>query len=313
MTDKLLLCLSAVLPLLLVVAVGYAAKRAGLIREEDVPRANKWAFTVFMPLMCFYNIYTSDLRSAVRPQLILFTVCAIVAVYALSVLFAARAVKRRESRSAVVQGMFRSNYVILGLPLAAGLTADGDIGVAAVLGAVVVPIFNALAVITLEVYRGGKPDGKKLLLGILRNPLILGSVAGILFLALDIRLPEIIEKPVRDLGKAASPLMLFLLGAFFNFRIRGGARGYLAAVCLGRLLVIPALTLSCALLLGFRGIELISLLAVFASPAAVASFTMAEQMGADAELAGNIVVSTSFLSAFTLFGWSFLLKMLNFI
>lgn len=313
MTDKLLLCLSAVLPLLLVVAVGYAAKRAGFIREQDVPRANKWAFTVFMPLMCFYNIYTSDLSSALRPRLIVFTIGAILAVYALSVLFAARAVKRRESRSAVIQGLFRSNYVILGLPLAAGLSADGDIGVAAVLGAVVVPIFNALAVVTLEVYRGEKPDGKKLLLDILRNPLILGSAAGILFLALGVRLPEIIEKPVRDLGRAASPLMLFLLGAFFSFRVKGGARGYLAAVCLGRLLVVPALTLSCAALLGFRGIELISLLAVFASPTAVASFTMAEQMGADAELAGNIVVSTSFLSAFTLFGWSFLLKMLNFI
>lgn len=313
MTDKLLLCLSAVLPLLLVVAVGYAAKRAGLIREQDVPRANKWAFSVFMPLMCFYNIYSSDLSSALRPELIVFTVCAILAVYALSVLFALRAVTRRESRSAVIQGLFRSNYVILGLPLAAGLCADGDIGVAAVLGAVVVPIFNALAVITLEIYRGQKPDGKKLLLGILRNPLILGSLAGILFLALGIRLPEFLEKPVRDLGKAASPLMLFLLGAFFSFKIRGGSRGCLAAVCAGRLLVIPALTLACAIALGFRGIELISLLAVFASPTAVASFTMAEQMGADADLAGSIVVSTSFLSAFTLFGWSFLLKMLNFI
>ncbi len=313
MLDKLVLCLSAILPMLLVVAIGYAAKCTGLIREEDVPRANKWAFSVFMPLMCFYNIYSSDLSSALRPQLILFTVSAIFAVYALSILFAVRAIKRRESRSAVIQGLFRSNYVILGMPLAAGLTSDGDIGVAAVLGAVVVPIFNALAVITLESYNGRKTDGKKLLLSILRNPLILGSLAGILFLALGIRLPEILEKPVRDLGKAASPLMLFLLGAFFNFRIMGGSRRYLAAVCLGRLLVIPALTLGCAVALGFRGIELISLLAVFASPAAVASFTMAEQMGADAELAGGIVVTTSFLSAFTLFGWSFLLKMLNFI
>ncbi len=313
MLDKLILCLSAILPLLLVVAIGYAAKRAGLIREQDVPRANKWAFSVFMPLMCFYNIYSSDLSSALRPELIVFTVCAIFAVYGLSILFALRAVKRRESRSAVIQGLFRSNYVILGLPLAAGLTADGDIGVAAVLGAVVVPIFNALAVITLETYNGRKPDRKKLLLSILRNPLILGSLAGILFLALGIRLPEILEKPVRDLGKAASPLMLFLLGAFFNFRIMGGSRAYLTAVCLGRLLVIPALTLTCAAALGFRGIELISLLAVFASPTAVASFTMAEQMGADAELAGGIVVTTSFLSAFTLFGWSFLLKILEYI
>ena len=312
MFDNLLLCLSALIPLLLVVAIGYAAKRAGLIREQDVPKANKWAFSVFMPLMCFYNIYSSDLSSALRPELMLFTACAILAVYALSYLYARRTVKERESRAVVIQGLFRSNYVILGLPLAAGLSADGDIAVAAVLGAVVVPIFNALAVITLEAHRGRRPDAKKLLLGILRNPLILGSLAGILFLAAGIRLPEFLEKPVRDLGKAASPIMLFLLGAFFNFRSLGGSRRYLTAVCLGRLLIIPALALGCAAALGFRGIEMISLMAVFASPTAVASFTMAEQMDADAPLAGGIVVSTSFLSAFTLFGWSFLLKMLNY-
>ena len=62
-------------------------------------------------------------------------------------------------------------------------------------------------------------------------------------------------------------------------------------------------------LLGFRGVELVSLLGVFASSTAIASFTMAQQMGGDAELAGDIVVSTSALCSFTLFGWSLLFKL----
>lgn len=308
--NNLLLCLNGILPLLLTAALGYGAKRAGLIREEDVPRANKWAFTVFMPLMCFYNIYTSELSAALRPKLMLFSVAAILAVYGLSFAWALRFAPQK-SRSVVIQGLFRSNFVILGLPLASGLTGEGDVAVAAVLGAVVVPCFNVLAVITLESYRGGKPDGKRLLLNILKNPLILGSLAGILFLALGIRLPAFLEKPVRDFGRAASPLMIFLLGAFFNF---GGEKQGLrlaGAVAVGRLLLVPALVLGCAIALGFRGIELVSLLAVFATPTAVASFTMAEQLGGDAPLAGTIVVVTSFCSAFTLFGWSLLLKALG--
>ncbi len=310
--DSLILCLTAILPLLLVTAAGYTAKRAGFIREQDVPRANKWAFAVFMPLMCFYNIYTSDLSSALRPKLMLFTTAAILLVYTLSFLYAHFFVPARGSRSVVIQGLFRSNFVILGLPLAAGLAPDSDIGVAAVMGAVVVPCFNVLAVITLELYNGTKPNVRKLLLSILKNPLILGSAAGILFLALGIRLPAFLEKPVRDMGKAASPLMLFLLGAFFRFQIDGPSRKLALRVCLGRLVLIPALVLGCAIPLGFRGVELLTLLAIFASPTAVASFTMADQLGGDAKLAGNIVVMTSFLSALTLFGWSFLLKMLNF-
>lgn len=310
--NSLQICFNAILPLFLITAVGYAAKRFGLIREEEVPRMNAVAFKVFMPVMCFYNIYTSELSSAVRPGLMLFTAAAILAVYGLSFGYAVLFVPERSKRSVMIQGLYRSNYVILGLPLAAGLTQNGDIGVAAVMGAVVVPVFNVLAVITLEAYNGARTDRRKLLLGILKNPLILGSVAGLLFLALGITLPAPLESAARDMARTASPLMLFLLGAFFHFSSVREHRKELVAVCLGRLLIIPALVLGIAIVLGFRGVELITLLAVFASSTAVASFTMAQQLGGDAALAGDIVVMTSALASLTLFGWSFLLKLLNF-
>ena len=308
--NSLTICLGAIAPLFLTMAAGFAAKRAGIIKESDISRMNAVAFKAFMPVMCFYNIYSSDLSSAVRPRLILFTVCAILAVFGLSLGFAALFVKRQDRRGVVVQGLYRSNFVILGLPFVAGLVDGGDVGVTAVMSAIVVPLFNVLAVIVLESYNGKKPNGKKLALDIAKNPLIVGSVLGILALVAGLRLPSPIVNFLRDMGKAASPLMLFLLGAFFRFN---GAKDHwkeLTAVCLGRLVIIPALVLGVAIALGFRDIELVTLLAIFASSTAVASFTMAEQMGGDAALAGDIVVATSTLASFTLFGWSFLLKVL---
>ena len=310
--NSLQICAKAILPIFLITAAGYAAKRAGLIREEEVSRFNALAFKVFLPVMCFYNVYTSELSSALRPGLMLFTVLAILGVYGLSFLYARFFVKERSKRSVVIQGLYRSNYVILGLPLAAGLTQDGDIGVAAVMGAIVVPIFNVLAVITLEVYNGTRPDWRKLLKNIATNGLIIGNVLGILALLLKLKLPSPAEVALRDMARVASPLMLFLLGAFFRFRGLLSHRKDLAAVCLGRLVLIPALVLAAAVALGFRGVELITLLAVFASSTAVSSFTMAQQLGGDAPLAGDIVVATSALASFSLFGWSFLFKMLNF-
>ena len=309
--NNLILCLSAVLPILLTAGCGFAARCAGLIRIEDVPRANKWAFSVFMPLMCFYNIYQSELNSAFRPRLIGFSLAAILIVYALSLAWASRFVSGRESRGAAIQGLFRSNFVILGIPLASGLMPGSDIGVAAVLAAFVVPVFNILAVITLESFRGQRPKPAELLLGILRNPLILGSLAGLLALVLKLRLPGFLESFVRDIGRAASPLMLFLLGASIRPEADAARRKLCAAVCIGRLLLIPALVLGAAVALGFRGVELVTLLAVFAAPTAVASYTMAEQLGSDAPLAGKIVVLTSALCPLTLFLWSFLLKTLG--
>lgn len=77
--NSLAICLGAIAPLFLTMAAGFAAKRAGIVKESDISRMNAVAFKTFMPVMCFYNIYHSDLSSAVRPRLILYTVCAIFA------------------------------------------------------------------------------------------------------------------------------------------------------------------------------------------------------------------------------------------
>ena len=309
--NSVLFCLNAIVPIFLVIAVGYLAKRAGIIRENEVSRMNAVAFKVFMPVMCFYNVYTSDLSSAVRPKLLAFVFCGILLVFALSLAYASRFVPLRERRGVVIQGLYRSNFIILGIPFAAGLIEGGNIGVAAVTSALVAPTFNVLAVAVLEGYNGKKADRKRLILDIIKNPLILGSIVGIAFLALGIKLPAPLEIAARDMARVASPLMLFLLGAFFHF---GDAREHmreLVATTIGRLVVVPALTLSLAAALGFRGMEFVTLIAVFGSSTAVASFTMAEQMGGDAKLAGNIVVVTSACASFTLFAWSLVFKVLG--
>lgn len=306
--ESFTICLNAVLPIFLLMAVGYAARCFHLLDRADVAKINKIIFRAFMPAMVFYNIYSSDLSSAVRGSLLGYAVLGVFAEFLLSLGYALLFVKERSRRGVVIQGLFRSNFVIIGLPIAESLVG-GDLGPVAILLAVVVPVFNILSVISLAIFNGQKPDWKKVLLDILENPLIIGSAVGIAALLAGIRLPAPLEKVVSQMSDATSPMLLFLLGAFFQFR---GMRGHvreLAAVCLGRLVVFPALFLGLAAAMGFRGVELVSLLGIFASSTAIASFTMAQQMGGDAELAGDIVVWTSALCSFTLFGWSLLFKL----
>ncbi|MBR3570567.1 MAG: AEC family transporter [Oscillibacter sp.] len=306
------LCLRAVLPAFLIIMAGYASKRAGWVREADIPRMNKMAYRAFMPVMCFYNVYHSDVSSAVRPGLLAFSVLGVLSVYALSWLYAALFVKRRDRRGVVIQGLYRSNFLIIGLSFAEGLTGGGDLGCISVCAAAIVPLFNVLAVVTLETYNGATPDKKRLLLNIAQNPLLLGSVAGAVFLFAGISLPEPVALAVRQMGQAASPLLLFLLGAFFRF---GNMRSHfreLLAVCAGCLVIVPGVMLAIAALLGFRGIEFVTLMALFASSAAGNSFTMAQQMGGDADLAGDIVVMTSLFCSLTMFLWSLLFLRLGF-
>ena len=307
--ESFIICLNAVLPIFLLMAVGYAARCFHLLDRADVAKINKIIFRAFMPAMVFYNIYSSDLSSAVRGSLLGYAVLGVLAEFLLSLGYALLFVKERSRRGVVIQGLFRSNFVIIGLPIAESLVG-GDLGPVAILLAAVVPVFNILSVISLAIFNGQKPDWKKVAADILENPLIIGSAVGIAALLAGIRLPAPLETVVSQMSAASSPMLLFLLGAFFRFGGMGGHLRELSAVCLGRLIVFPALFLGLAAVMGFRGVELVSLLGIFASSTAIASFTMAQQMGGDAELAGDIVVWTSALCSFTLFGWSLLFKLL---
>lgn len=78
-----------------------------------------------------------------------------------------------------------------------------------------------------------------------------------------------------------------------------------------RLICVPLVTLLVGWLLGMRGVELIAVLSVFAAPTAVASTPMAQEMGGDAELAGEIVAVTSFFSIITIFLWILVMSKLG--
>lgn len=304
-------CVNAVLPLFIIMGLGYAARSFGAIRREDVPRLNKLAFRYFLPVLLFYNIYTSDLSTAVQPKLLVFAAVCVILLYGLSFGFVMLTEKGNEKRSVMIQGIYRSNFVIMGIPLAKQLVEGADLGCVVVLVAVVVPMYNVLAVITLELFNGKKPGFGRLLLDIAKNPLIIGIAAGIVALLLGIKLPKALESAAEQIGHAASPLMLFLLGAFFEFKGIGGYKKELVTVCVGRLVVVPAIFLTAAVLFGITGVGLAAMIAIFGSPTAISSFTMVQQMGGDDVLAGDIVVLTNALSCFTMFGWAFALKSLG--
>lgn len=304
-------CLNAVLPLFLVMGLGYIARCTGAISRTDVPKINKWAFRFFMPVMLFYNIYTSDLSVAAQPKIIIFAVVCVLVLYGLSFGFVMLAEKNDNMRGVMIQGIYRSNFVIMGIPLAAQLVEGADLGPVVILVAVVIPIFNVLAVITLEIFNGTKPSVGKMLLDVLKNPLIIGIAAGIVVQLIGLKLPEAVESAANMIGKAASPLMLFLLGAFFEFKGIGTYKKQLATVCIGRLIVVPAIFLTVSVLCGIRGVELAAMIAIFGSPTAISSFTMTQQMGGDSALAGDIVVFTSALSCVTMFAWALALKSLG--
>ncbi len=304
-------CLNAVVPIFLIMALGCLARHLGAIKREDVPKLNRLLFRYFMPVMLFYNIYTSDLSGAVQPKLLIFAAGGVLLEYALAFAYVMLTEKDTAKRGVKIQGIYRSNFVIIGLPLATALVPGADAGPVVVLISVVVPMFNAIAVITLELFSGKRPNALGIIIDVFKNPLILGTVVGIAFQLLGIHLPEALLSTIKQISAATNPMMLFMLGAFFQW---GGIHKYikdLVEVCLGRLVIMPGIFLTATYFLGIRGIAFAGMIAIFGSATAIASFTMVQQMGGDDELAGDIVVSTSALCCFTMFAWSLIFKSLG--
>ena len=203
----------------------------------------------------------------------------------------------------MIQALFRSNYVILGIPIVKALFGDEVSAVPSLLAAFIVPIFNLLAVITLEVFRGSKPDLLKIIKSIIKNPLIIASLLGFAFNLLEIKFPAVIASTISTVGSVATPLPLVMLGAFFRFESVKNNIKDIAICTIGRLIVSPLIGSVIALMLGFRGVEFASLLIMFSAPPAIASFTMAQQMDSDYQLSGEAVIVSSALSCFTIFLW----------
>lgn len=311
--ENLILSLNVVLPLFLTMSLGYLLKQLNMFDDNTLDIMNNVTFKSFLPLLLFYNIYKTDLKGSFNLNLIVFALICVVSLYLVLYLIVPLIEKDNKKRGALLQGLFRSNFVIFGIPVTESLFGSEKVGVTALLIAVVVPLFNILSVIALETFRGKKPNFKKILKGIIKNPLIIASCIGILSLLLNIKLPSSIEKTISDISKIATPLSLILLGASFKFNeIRKYIKQTSIAV-IGKTLLIPSIMLPICVMLGYRDVELTTLMIIFAAPTAISSFTMAQQMDSDSDLAGQIVVFTSGFCVITVFIWIFILKQMNLI
>ncbi len=311
--ENLILSFRVVAPLFLCILLGVFLKRIGMLGGQSLQDLNKLCFKVFLPIYIFQNTYTTKLLSAFHGGLVVYSVLVVLSVFFLCMLFIPRIESANPRRGVMIQAIFRSNFALFGLPVALSLCGEERVGPTALLVGILVPIYNVLAVVTLEFFRGGRPDPKKIIRGILTNPLIIGSVLGILMNLLKIPLPVPVSAAISDLGKVATPLSLVALGGSF---VLGSVRAYAWQITLSvsaKLVLFPLLATSIAILLGFRDEMLVPVLVFAGAPTAVSSFPMAQQMGGDGELAADLVVFTTGFCILTMFLWIFVYKQLGMI
>lgn len=354
MLEVFITSLNAVVPIVLLILLGYLLRRFNFLNDNFVSMGNKFVFRVCLPCMLFINIYDSMDSFDIDWVVVAYCVIIICVIFGLGLLTAILCTKENRRKGVILQCTFRSNFAIIGLVLVERL--GGDTAIAGIVSAFSIPVFNILAVVALSIFVSGE-DEKKLdetslqanalgeavhpvhkkrniggiLLNIVKNPLIIGVVLGLVFVGIreleravcggdvpfrfDTQLKFLYEA-VSDLKSIASPLALVVLGGQFKFSAVKGMTKEIVVSTLWRIVLAPVIGIGIAVLLNtytdwfnISNNVYPTLIALFGTPVAVSSAIMAGQMGNDEQLATQLVVWTSIGSVVTIFLTVFILMM----
>ncbi len=321
---------NAVLPIVLLIALGYFLRRRNFYDEKFLKTANKLGFRVVLPLLLFYNIYEIDSLDLINWSNVAYSVVMILVLFVIGLVITLVTCKDDRQKGVILQSAFRSNFAIIGIPLAQALGGDETLAIVSVLSAFSIALFNVLAVISLTVFikdeNKHRPSVKSIALKICKNPLIIAILIGVVFLVIRNLEPlnadgqpiftvknqlPFLYSAISTVAKMASPLMLIVLGGQFSFKSIKGLKKQIVLGTFMRIVLAPVIGVGTAVLLGIFGAsDYAAFIALFGSPIAVSSAVMAAEMHNDEQLAGQLVVWTSIGSVITVFISAVILKSL---
>lgn len=312
--DNFIFSLNATMPVFLVMAVGWFLMQIKLFNKDFLSVADKYVFKVALPVLLFRDIATTNLREGFQLKFVLFCMVATTVMFLGIWGLATLLMKDKSMVGAFTQAAARGSAAVLGIAFVENIY--GNSGMAPLMIVSAVPLFNIYSVLILTICAkdsqsaGRKETIKRAFLNVLKNPIIIGIALGVPFSLLNIQLPIILSKAVANIAGTATPIALLVVGANFEGRRAIAKIKPTMLASLLKLLVIPAVFFPFAVMMGFRGSELVAILVMLGSPTTVTCYIMAKNMDNDAELSSSIVVMATLLSSVTLTFWIFLLKAL---
>jgi len=301
--ENLIYSAEILLPIIILIIFGYLLQKLKLFSEEFLRVSNKLIFKVFFPIMLFYNIFSeNNIIDNINYQLLLFVISIVLGFYLLLFLIVPRLIKDNKRKGVMIQGMFSSNFLLFGIPL----VGAANILTISIVAAIYIPFVNILANIALYTYSEDESKSiKKAVYSSLTNPLVIGGMLGISFGILrnyfDLSTPSVIDKPTSQIVGLATPFAFILLGGGLGFKNLLKNIKFSLPGSLTKIVILPAIILPLAYLIGFNQAEYSIIIAIAATPNVVISYSIARNYKADYELAGEMIVLSTVISLLTIF------------
>ena len=289
--------LLSLVPLIGLIVIGYYLKHKAFLSAEFWSGAEKLNYYLFFPAMLFGNLAKADIQFSMV-QTILMMLAVVLGIVCLLLISLKKILLIPASRFGVyMQANARFNTYI-GLAIVASLFPAQGFTIFAVLLAISIPVVNILSVLALSDH--SQMNYRMILLSLIKNPLILGCVFGILFNLSGLSLNESLADLCKLLAACSLPLGLMCVGAALQLVALKASLGSLLLNTVSRLLLVPTLAFFAASWLGLKPIELQVFVLYFALPTASASYILTKVCGGDSQLMAGIISLQMLCAAVTL-------------
>ena len=292
---------SVVFPVFIFLIFGWWLKHSHQISKPFVEQASSIVFSYALPSLLFVSVYNAPEwgREHISLAIISIALCAII--FVLACFVGVITVSRKQDRGVFVQGAFRSNLGVIGIALCSQLYQNEGVVFAAVILAVVTPLYNILSIGVLNYYACSQPlTVRNMVVGVVKNPLIIAIVMAFLLKGAGVSLGAIVLDPLNILSALSLPLALMCIGATLALPKKVYQVTELGVAVTFKLVFVPIVVGLTAYFVGITGPSLGVLLIMFASPTATASYVMARNVGADEVLAANLITVSTIVCVISL-------------
>jgi len=291
--------LASLLPVFLIIICGYGLKKSKFPGDNFWPGAEQIVYYILFPALLFSSSAGASWEFFSVASMVWAILATMFVMSGLLLLLRPRLTKKDASFTSIFQGSIRFTSYI-GLAAAFSLFGDEGLYLAAVLITVLIPLVNVLSVMVLVRYGGQKGGWYWIFTTVIKNPLIIACLAGMLVNLLGWKLPAIVENMTTILGRGSLPLGLLAVGSSLDFSSIKKTGLEIVYACLLKLILLPLLMWLTCTLLGVDNLSTAIAVLFAALPGSPLSYVLAKQLGGDTKLMSSIIAVQTGVSMISL-------------
>lgn len=294
---------NTVSPIFLIVVLGWALRKIGVIHEDFIRQSTKFVFNITLPVLIFLKLATVDFSTIFDGKSIVLVYGCMFIIFFLSWLLAKIFIIKGTGRGVFIQGGFWPNNVIIGLALIMNIFGEDAVSKMVMILVFLIPLDYMLSVVALTISDRKEKRSEALtemIKSVALNPVIIAAIVAIVISLLQVPIPRVIINTGNYLAAITLPLALIGVGGTLRIKYLQKTSFITLGASIIKLIVAPFIATVIGYSIGYTGTDLGIIYIIFACPTAIVSYVLADAMTPHGEIAGNIVLTTTIASSITI-------------